>query len=140
MSIYEGAPGAGKMLSILRIVVALLFIEHGAQKLFNVPRAAFPGFPVHWMSLFGAAGMIETTGGLLVLIGLLTRPVSFVLAGEMAVAYFYQHFPRSIYPISNMGEPAVLFCFIYVYFMLAGGGDWSFDAMIERSRARSGSP
>ncbi|MEO7085412.1 MAG: DoxX family protein [Gemmatimonadaceae bacterium] len=136
MSLIDAGPSsaAGKMLSVLRIVVGALFMEHGTQKLFNVPPAAMPGFPVHLMSQFGLAGVLETFGGALILIGLLTRPVAFLLAGEMAVAYFQQHFPRSSFPIFNMGEPAVLFCFTYLYLMVAGGGEWSVDTMIANSR------
>lgn len=122
------------MLSILRIVVGSLFVAHGTQKLFQIPPLPQGMPPIDWMSQFGLAGMLEVVGGLLIVIGLLTRPVSFVLAGEMAVAYFQIHFPNSFWPSVNMGEPAVLFCFIFLYFVFAGAGPWSVDAMIARSR------
>jgi putative oxidoreductase len=86
----------------------------------------------------GLAGVLETFGGFLILIGFLTRPVAFILAGEMAVAYFQAHFPRSIYPILNMGELPVLYCFIYLYYVVAGGGEWSVDSMILRSNTQGG--
>jgi putative oxidoreductase len=89
------------------------------------------------MSQMGLAGTLEVCGGLLILIGLFVRPVSFVLAGEMAVAYFQGHFPHSFFPSVNMGTPAILFCFIYLYFVFAGAGPWSVDAMIARSRGGS---
>jgi putative oxidoreductase len=87
------------------------------------------------MSQAGIAGILEVFGGLLIVLGLFTRPVSFVLAGEMAVAYFLVHFPQSFWPAVNGGEPAILFCFIFLYFVFAGAGPWSVDAMIARSRA-----
>jgi putative oxidoreductase len=123
----------GRMLSILRIVVAVLYIEHGTNKVFNVP---FAGRPVpHYVvaSLNGVAGILETCGGTLMLVGLLTRPVAFLLAGEMAVAYFKVHLPRSIFPIRNGGDNVVLFCFVYLYLVLAGGGPWSIDAILARA-------
>jgi putative oxidoreductase len=125
------------MLSILRIVAALLFIEHGTQKLFSFPAPPMPGFHLELASRTGVAGVLETFGGLAILLGLFTRPVAFLLAGEMAVAYFTSHFPKSFYPIINRGDPAVLFCFLYLYLMLAGAGAWSVDAMMARSRAGS---
>lgn len=135
MSLFEASesPWRGRMLSVLRIVVALLYIEHGTQKLFGFPP---PPQPMHFglASLFGVAGILETVGGLLLLVGLFTRPVAFVLAGEMAVAYFKVHFPRGLFPVNNMGEIAVVFCFIYLYLMFAGAGPWSLDAAIASAR------
>ena len=123
------------MLSLLRIVAGLVFVPHGTMKLFGIP-AGPPGMPpLDLLSQFGIAGILETFGGLLIILGLFTRPVSFVLAGEMAVVYFQFHFPRSFWPTANMGEPVILFCFIFLYFVLAGAGPWSVDAMIARSRA-----
>lgn len=90
--------------------------------------------PFKLMSEIGAAGMLETVGGLAILLGLFTRPVAFVLAGEMAVAYFQFHAPQALFPATNGGGSAVLFCFIYLYLMLAGGGVWSVDAMIARAK------
>jgi putative oxidoreductase len=123
------------MLSVLRIVAGLVFFTHGTQKLFGIPPLP-PGMPpLDLMSQLGIAGMLETFGGLLIVLGLFTRVVSFVLAGEMAVAYFQSHFPQSFWPTVNMGEPAVLFCLIFLYFVFAGAGPWSVDAMIARRRA-----
>lgn len=141
MSIFEPSrsPWTGRMLSVLRIVAGLVFMTHGTQKLLGVPPLPQGMPPIEWMSQFGIAGILELFGGLLIILGLLTRPVSFVLAGEMAVAYFQVHFPQSYWPTVNMGEPAVLFCFIFLYFVFAGAGPWSVDAMIARSRG-SGNP
>jgi putative oxidoreductase len=125
------------MLSILRIVFAALFIEHGTSKIFGFPPSGGPPMPYHVMTQFGAAGILETFGGSLLLIGLFTRPVAFLLAGEMAVAYFQQHFPHSIFPLVNRGEPAVLFCFVYLYLTLAGGGVWSIDHWIASTKRAS---
>ena len=139
MSLFEASesPWRGRMLSVLRIVAALLYIEHGTQKLFSFPP---PSQPMHlpvW-SMPGVGGILETVGGLLLLVGLFTRPVAFVLAGEMAVAYFTVHFQRGFFPVNNMGEPAVLFCFIYLYLMFAGAGPWSLDAAIASARMTHG--
>src|ERR1041385_3205794 len=114
------------LLSVLRIVAALLFFEHGTQKLFGYPPGQpYTGFPN--FSLLGIAGMIEVVGGLLVLLGLFTRPVAFILSGEMAVGYFMVHFPHGFWPIMNKGELAVLYCFTFLYLAIAGGGVWSLD-------------
>jgi len=115
------------LLSILRIIAGLLFLGHGLVKLFGFPPGAAPG-KVPLESLFGAAGMLELFGGVLVMIGLFTRPVAFLLAGQMAVAYFMVHAPKSLYPVLNGGEPAILFCFIFLYLAAAGAGPWSVDA------------
>jgi putative oxidoreductase len=114
--------------SALRIVAAFIFLLHGTQKLFAFPA----GGRVPLMSLFGAAGAIELAGGILMLLGLFTRPVAFLLAGEMAVAYFRQHAPRGTWPILNGGELAILFCFIWLYFSAAGAGPLSLDAARHR--------
>jgi len=129
------ATWTGRMLSVLRIVVALLFIEHGTNKIFGWPPSrGGPSVPYVLMSLNGAAGIIETFGGILLLIGLFTRPIAFLAAGEMAVAYFKVHIVRSIFPIANGGDNVVLFCFIYLYFVVAGAGPWSLDALVARRR------
>ena len=119
------------LLSVLRIVAAFLFIAHGTQKLFGVP-VAQPRPPMELMSQMGVAGVLEVFGGTLLLVGLFTRPAAFVLAGEMAFAYFTAHAPRSFWPILSGGEPAVLFCFLYLYLAAAGPGPWSLDALIWR--------
>jgi putative oxidoreductase len=119
------------LLSALRIVAAFLFIAHGTSKLFGFPPGA-PSPPLVVFSLLFAAGVIETMGGALMLIGLFTRPVAFVLSGEMAVAYFRQHAPGGSWPILNGGELAVLYCFIWLLFVAAGPGPWSIDALRRR--------
>jgi putative oxidoreductase len=119
--------------SALRIAAALTFIPHGMQKLLAFPLAE-PRPAAALMSQMGLAGMLELFGGLLMLLGLFTRPVAFVLAGEMAVAYYLAHFPRGPWPILNGGELAVLYCFIWLYFFAAGAGPWSLDALVRRKR------
>ena len=114
--------------SALRIAAAFIFVLHGTQKLFGFPG----GSPVPAGSLLGAAGVLEAVGGTLMLLGLFTRPVAFVLAGEMAVAYFTAHMPRGTWPILNGGELAVLFCFIWLFFCAAGPGPLSLDAVRKR--------
>ena len=124
---------APRALSVLRIVSAFLFLQHGTAKLFHLPHVAmFDQLQI--ASLAGVAGILEVVGGLLLLIGLFTRPVAFVLSGEMAVAYFIAHAPQGhvLSPMLNQGEPAVLYCFIFLFISAAGAGLWSVDA------ARSG--
>jgi putative oxidoreductase len=121
--------GAPQALSVLRIVAALLFISHGTQKLFGVPPMPGGAPPVELMSIFGLAGLIETVGGTLLLLGLISRFVAFVMCGEMAVAYFMVHAPRGFLPLVNGGEPAVLYCFIFLFIVVAGPGVWSLDAL-----------
>jgi putative oxidoreductase len=120
--------------SVLRIVAAFSFMTHGTQKLFAVPVAEARD-PVALLSLMGLAGVLETFGGLLLLLGLFTRPVAFLLAGEMAVAYFVAHAPRGFWPILNSGEVAALFCFVWLYLAAAGPGPWSLDALRRRTGA-----
>ena len=137
MSIFEPAssPWPQRMLSVLRIVAAMVFITFGTMKLFNHPPMPTGMPPIPLVSKLGLAGTLEVVGGSLMLIGLFTRPVAFILSGEMAVAYFQGHFPHSFWPSINMGTPAILYCFIYLYLVFAGAGPWSVDAMIARSRA-----
>ena len=116
-----------RILSVLRIVVAALYVQHGMAKLFHVPHVAMFD-DVQLMSLLGLAGVIEVVGGFLVLIGLFTRAAAFVLSGEMAVAYFMAHAPQGPLPLLNEGELAVVYCFVFLYFAVAGGGAWSVDA------------
>ncbi len=120
------ASWAPRMLSVLRIVAGLQFIEHGTQKFFSFPLRAGP--QPELASLLGAQGCLEIVGGVLVLIGLFTRPVAFLLAGNMAVAYFMAHFPKSFFPALNGGDAAILFCFVFLYLAAAGAGPWSLDA------------
>ncbi len=125
-----------RVLSILRIVTAFLFMLHGTQKVFGFPapqRASFDLF-----SLSGVAGTLEVVGGALLLVGLFTRPVAFVLSGLMAFAYFIAHAPQSFWPLLNGGELAALYAFLFLYFAFAGGGAWSVDQMRSGSRSRSG--
>lgn len=112
-------------LAALRIMTALLLIEHGTQKFFNFPPAAQPFGDL--MNLIGIAGALEVVGGLLILVGLFTRPVAFVLCGFMAVAYFMAHAPQSFFPINNGGDAAVLFCFVFLYLTAAGPGAFALD-------------
>jgi putative oxidoreductase len=119
------------LLSVLRIVAALLFLMHGTQKLFAWPVDEARD-PVALMTQRGLAGVLETFGGGLLLLGLFTRPVAFLMSGQMAVAYFQAHFPRGAFPILNGGELAALYCFLWLYFVAAGPGPWSVDAMIKR--------
>ena len=120
------------LLSVLRIVAAALYIAHGTQKLFGVPGHPFHA-PVFAMSLMFAAGMLETFGSILMCLGLFTRPVAFVLSGQMAVAFFKQHFPQGPWPILNGGELAVLFCFLWLFFFAAGPGPISIDKLRKRA-------
>lgn len=117
-----------RLLSVLRIMAALLFLAHGTAKFF-----AFPAVPMfanlQLFSLFGAAGVIELVGGVLLALGLFTRPVAFILSGQMAVAYFLVHAPQDFFPILNGGELAIVYCFLFLYFAVAGGGAWSLDKL-----------
>lgn len=114
--------------AILRIVVALLFMEHGLAKLLQFP-VPQPGVPYPLPTILVAAGVIEIVGGALITVGLFTRLVAFICAGEMAVGYFMFHFPQGFWPIVNMGEAAILYCFVFLYLSAAGPGSWSVDAM-----------
>lgn len=120
-----------RLLSVLRIITAFLLIAHGAQKLFGF--LAPPGAPTPPLySLIGFAGILEFFGGLLLLIGLFTRPVAFILSGLMAVAYFMVHAPGGFWPLQNKGELAVLYCFVFLFLSVAGGGEWSVDRLLRR--------
>lgn len=118
-------------LNLLRAVTGFLFLAHGAQKLFG----ALGGEAVPRMSLMGAAGVLEFFGGLLILFGLFTRPVAFVLSGQMAVAYWMVHAPRGGLPIANGGELAVLYCFVFLFLAAHGGGDYSIDGWLRRRKS-----
>ena len=122
-----------RMLSVLRIMTGLLFLEHGTQKLLHFPLPADPGRPLTTLLL--VQGIIELVGGVLIAIGFLTRPVAFILAGDMAVAYFMSHAPLSFFPVVNRGDSAILYCFVFLYLFVAGGGVWSVDELRSRRRA-----
>lgn len=115
-------------LSLLRMITGFLFVEHGLQKVFGL----LGGHVVRPLSLSGVGGYLEAFGGFLILVGLFTRPVAFILCGEMAVAYFKQHAPSGFWPILNRGELAVLYCFIFLYLCFAGPGTWSLDALVRK--------
>lgn len=117
---------APRLRSVLRIAAAFMFMSAGTMKLFGFP-APHPG-ALKLLSQIGLAGILETFGGGLLLLGLFTRPVAFLLSGEMAVAYFQVHFARGFWPVTNGGMAAALFCFVWLYFSAAGAGPWSLDA------------
>lgn len=120
---------APQLLSVLRIVSAIMFMQAGTMKLFGWPMAMPDGATAPLLSQVGIGGVLEIVGGALLLVGLFTRPVAFLLSGEMAVAYFQFHAPQAFWPIVNNGQPAVLYCFIWLYFSAAGAGPWSLDAL-----------
>jgi putative oxidoreductase len=121
------------LLSLLRIVAALMFMQAGTVKLFGWPMSPPEGGSPALMSQIGIGAMLEFVGGALLLVGLFTRPVAFILSGEMAVAYFQFHFPNGFWPVVNQGQPAVLYCFIWLYFSARGAGPLSLDAMLRKS-------
>ena len=123
------------MLSILRAMAALLFMEHGLMKLIHFP-AAMPGPTGPLPPMILAAGVVEAFGGALIALGLFTRIAAFLCAGEMAVAYFMVHAPQSFWPAVNQGDAAILFCFVFLYLAVAGGGEWSLDNL-RAGKARS---
>jgi putative oxidoreductase len=121
---------APRVLSIVRVVSALIFMAHGTQKLLNFPPNPPGRTTVELFSLYGLAGSLEIVGGILLVLGLFTRPVAFILSGEMAFAYWMGHAPRSIYPVLNNGDASILYCFLFLYLAFAGGGAWSADKAI----------
>ena len=121
-------PHSGILLSVLRIMAGLLFLQHGASKYLGIPQTDHTGASPFTMG--GAAGLIELVGGTLIVLGLLTRPAAFIASGTMAVAYFYAHAAQSFYPIQNHGELAVLYCFVFLYLAAAGAGPLSIDRFI----------
>jgi putative oxidoreductase len=124
-------------LAALRIVAALIFMEHGTQKLFGIP--ASDGGQPPLLSLRGFGGIMEFVGGLLILFGVFTRPVAFLLAGEMAVAYWIFHAPRSFFPVLNGGDAAILYCFVFLLLVFTGPGAWSVDRALEARRTATAS-
>ncbi len=134
MSRFEDA-----VLALLRVAAGVMFMQHGAQKLFGALGGfgGTPGATAPLASMMGLAGILEFFGGLLIVFGLFTRPVAFILSGLMAAAYFMAHLPNGFWPIQNQGELAALYCFVFLYFSARGGGRYSLDAMIGHRR---GSP
>lgn len=124
---------APRVLSVLRIITALLFMEHGLMKLFHFP-AIQPGVSDPLPTILMVAAWLEIVGGGLIALGLFTRPAAFICSGQMAAAYFMAHFPQSPWPAINQGEVAILFCFVFLYLVFAGPGPWSIDAL-RKSRA-----
>ena len=141
MSIFEPSPSpwTGRMLSIFRIVAGLMFVSAGTMKLFGwpppPPGAPMPPIPV--LSQMWIGGLLEVVGGALIVLGLFTRPTAFILAGEMAVAYFQFHQPLAFWPTTNNGVPAVMYCYFFLYLVFAGAGPWSLDALIARRRGEA---
>jgi putative oxidoreductase len=123
-------PYSAQLLSVLRLMSGLLILQHGTAKYLNIPPDVMPAASP--LTMGGLAGVLELVGGVLLVIGLFTRPVAFILSGTMAVAYFYAHASggQSFYPIVNKGELAVLYCFVFLYLAAAGGGAWSADRMM----------
>lgn len=136
MSVFEPASPelTSRMLATFRIVATLVFMSVGTMKLFGFPPMPAGSPPIALLSQMGLGGLLEVFGGFLILIGLFTRPAAFVLSGEMAVAYFQFHFPQSFFPTTNMGIPAIMYCFFFLYLVFAGPGAWSVDAAIARSK------
>jgi putative oxidoreductase len=126
---------APELRSVLRITAAFIFMTAGTSKLFAFPVGMPPNnSTAPLLSQIGIGGILEVFGGLLLLLGLFTRPVAFLLSGEMAVAYFQFHYPKSFWPTISQGTPAALYCFVWLYFSAAGAGPWSLDAIRERRR------
>ncbi len=120
-------PYTAQLLSTVRIMTGLLFLQHGTTKYLSFPASSMNNASP--LTMGGAAGLIELIGGVLIVLGLFTRPVAFILSGTMAVAYFYVHSPRDFFPLLNGGELAVLYCFVFLFIAAAGGGAWSVDRL-----------
>ena len=129
---YLLKPYTAQLLSVFRIMSGLLFLQHGTTKYLSIPVTKMSG--VAPLSISGAAGLIELVGGILIVIGLFTRPVAFILSGTMAVAYFYAHFPQGFFPILNGGELSALYCFVFLFVAAAGGGAWGVDQLRARNK------
>jgi len=122
------SPFAPYALSLLRIVSGLIFLEHGTQKFLSFPAGQAAGSGLALDNPGAYAGIVEILCGLLIAIGLFTRPAAFLASGTMAVAYWYSHAPRDFFPVNNMGDAAILYCFVFLYLVFAGPGPWSVDA------------
>ena len=125
---------APRALSVLRIVTGLIFLEHGTQKFLGFPPGEYAGSGLGLENLGAWAGVIELVTGILITLGLFTRPAAFVASGTMAVAYWYAHAPQNPWPVNNMGDAAILYCFVFLYFVFAGPGPWSIDEGRRRDR------
>jgi putative oxidoreductase len=136
MSIFEPAaePWPSRFLAILRIMTGLMFMTAGTTKLFGFPTPPMQMPPLEPMSQIWIGAWMEVVGGALIALGLFTRPTAFLLSGEMAVAYFQFHAPQGFFPITNRGDGAVLYCFIFLYLVAAGSGSWSLDRLIARRK------
>lgn len=132
MDFVTPSPWAPRLLSVLRLVAGLVFMAHGSQKILGFPMGNMHP-PI--FSLFGLAGLLELVGGTFLVAGLLTRPIAFLLSGEMAIAYFMAHAPKSFFPALNGGDAAILFCFVFLYLAFAGPGPWSIDSLLRRAAA-----
>jgi putative oxidoreductase len=128
------SPLAPLMLSVLRIVAGLIFLEHGTQKFLSFPAGQYAGMGLALNSMPAYAGIFELVCGLLIAIGLFTRPAAFVASGVMAVAYWTVHARQGFFPVNNMGDAAILYCFVFLYLSAAGPGPWSLDAMRSRGK------
>ena len=126
---------APTVLSIVRIIVGLIFMEHGTQKFLSFPAGEMAGMGLALSNLGAYAGIIELVAGALIAIGLFTRPAAFLASGTMAVAYFYAHAPQNFFPVNNGGDGAILYCFIFLYFVFAGPGPLCLDAKMRGNRA-----
>lgn len=124
-------PYSEQLLSVLRVMSGLLFLQHGTTKYLSLPATKMSGASP--LTLIGAAGVIELVAGVLIVIGLFTRPAAFIASGTMAAAYFLAHLPRGFFPLLNGGELAALYCFVFLFLAAAGGGTWSVDAMRQRN-------
>jgi putative oxidoreductase len=122
-----------KVLSILRIIAGFLIMQHGLQKIFGFPAGPQPQPTPPLLSMMGFVGILELVGGILLIIGLFTRPAAFILSGMLAVAYFMAHAPQGFWPVLNKGELAALYSFVFLYLAAAGGGEWSLDRMLRRT-------
>jgi putative oxidoreductase len=131
---------SARLLSVLRIIVGLLFLEHGLAKIFDFPHP--PNHVAYALLTInpGLQGLIELVGGLLLALGLFTRPVAFILSGDMAFAYFMAHAPKGFFPLLNGGELAIVYCFLFLYYAFAGGGAWSLDQLWRQETARVPGP
>ena len=134
MSIFEPAPQpwSDRALAVVRIIAGLIFITAGTTKLFGLPPSPVPTPPLVLMSQIGIGALMEAVGGVLIVLGFLTRPTAFLLSGEMAVAYFQFHAPTAFWPTQNMGIAAILYSLFFFYLIFAGAGAWSVDRMITR--------